>query len=188
MPAATEPSSKRGTMTWSMTQLHATLEATVHEGEDGGAGDGDDEQPRVQPHHRRDHAGRPRGRGGTAAVRRADPRTCVLPAAPRAGRTVGQDVRAVGSVPAWTSSTSRCSCCGSCFGLFLAYHGYNKVFGGGRLAGHGTVVRVDRACAGRTSRPALAAATEIGAGLLFAVGLLTPLAAAGMIGVMFVAS
>jgi len=39
-------------------------------------------------------------------------------------------------------------------------------------------------CAGRAG---IAATTEIGAGLLFAAGLLTPLAAAGIVGVMLVA-
>ena len=72
------------------------------------------------------------------------------------------------------------------FGVGLAYHGYNKVFRGGRLAG------TARWFASIGMRwPALqaraAAGTEIGAGLLFALGLLTPFAAAGMIGVMAVA-
>jgi putative oxidoreductase len=73
------------------------------------------------------------------------------------------------------------------FGLFLAAHGYNKVFGGGGLAGtarwFGSIGMRWPALQAR-----LAAGTEIGAGVLFAAGLLTPLAAAGMIGVMLVAS
>ena len=72
------------------------------------------------------------------------------------------------------------------FGLFLAYHGYNKVFGGGGLKGtagwFGTIGMRWPAWQAR-----LAAATEIGAGLMFAAGILTPLAAAGMIGLMTVA-
>ncbi len=72
------------------------------------------------------------------------------------------------------------------FGLSLAYHGYNKVFGGGGLAGtarwFGSIGMKYPAVQAR-----MAAATEIGAGLMFAVGFLTPLAAAGMIGVMVVA-
>jgi putative oxidoreductase len=72
------------------------------------------------------------------------------------------------------------------FGLFLAYHGYNKIFGGGKLAGtarwFGSMGFRYPAWQAR-----LAAATEIGSGLLFAAGLLTPLAAAGMIGLMAVA-
>ncbi|MDP2291631.1 MAG: DoxX family protein [Actinomycetota bacterium] len=72
------------------------------------------------------------------------------------------------------------------FGVFLAYHGYNKVFGGGGLAGtarwFGSIGMKWPLWQAR-----LAAATEIGAGLMFAAGLLTPLAAAGIVGVMVVA-
>jgi len=72
------------------------------------------------------------------------------------------------------------------FGVFLAYHGYNKVFGGNGLAGTaswfgGIGMRWPQ------WQARIAAATEIGAGLMFAAGLLTPIAAAGMIGVMVVA-
>jgi putative oxidoreductase len=72
------------------------------------------------------------------------------------------------------------------FGLFLAYHGYNKVFGGGGLAG---TARWFGSIGMRWPQwqARIAAATEIGAGVLMAAGLLTPLAAAGMIGVMVVA-
>ncbi len=72
------------------------------------------------------------------------------------------------------------------FGVTLAYHGYNKVFGGNGLEGTaiwfgGIGMRWPK------WQARIAASTEIGAGLLFAAGLLTPLAAAGMIGVMLVA-
>lgn len=72
------------------------------------------------------------------------------------------------------------------FGVFLAYHGYNKVFGGNGLEGTarwfgGIGMRWPK------WQARIAATTEIGAGLMFAAGLLTPLAAAGMIGVMLVA-
>lgn len=72
------------------------------------------------------------------------------------------------------------------FGAGLAAHGYNKVFRGGRLAG---TARWFGSIGMRWPRlqARLAAGTELGAGLLFAAGLLTPLAAAGMIGVMAVA-
>lgn len=72
------------------------------------------------------------------------------------------------------------------FGVGLAAHGYNKVFGGGGLAGTG---RWFGSIGMRWPRwqARLAAATEIGAGLLFAAGLITPFAAAGIIGVMLVA-
>lgn len=72
------------------------------------------------------------------------------------------------------------------FGLFLAYHGYNKFFGPGGLEGtarwfEGIGMRWPR------WQARLAATTEVGSGVLMAAGLLTPLAGAGMIGVMVVA-
>ena len=73
------------------------------------------------------------------------------------------------------------------FGLFLAAHGYNKVFGGGKLAGTGRWFG-SLGMKWPQLQARLAAATEIGAGVLFALGLLTPFAAAGMIGVMVVAT
>ena len=73
------------------------------------------------------------------------------------------------------------------FGLFLAAHGYNKIFGGGKLTGTaGWFESIGMRWPHVQAR--LAAGTEVGAGILFAVGLLTPLAAAGMIGVMTVAT
>ena len=72
------------------------------------------------------------------------------------------------------------------FGVGLAVHGYNKVFGGGGLAGTaGWFESIGMRWPGLQAR--LAATTEITAGLLFAAGLLTPFAAAGMIGLMTVA-
>ena len=72
------------------------------------------------------------------------------------------------------------------FGVFLAYHGYNKVFGGNGLQGtagwFGSIGMKWPLWQARA-----AAATEIGAGLLFAAGLLTPFAAAGIVAVMVVA-
>lgn len=71
-------------------------------------------------------------------------------------------------------------------GLFLAYHGWNKVFGGGGLAGTaGWFGSIGMKWPMWQAR--LAAATEIGAGVLLAAGFVTPLAAAGVIGVMVVA-
>ncbi len=72
------------------------------------------------------------------------------------------------------------------YGLFLAYHGYNKIFNGGKLPG---TARWFASIGMRWPelQARLAAGTEVGAGVLFALGLLTPLAAAGMIGVMVVA-
>jgi putative oxidoreductase len=72
------------------------------------------------------------------------------------------------------------------FGVALAAHGYNKVFGGGGLAGtarwFGSI-----GMKWPNLQARMAAGTEIGAGLLFAAGLLTPFAAAGVIGLMVVA-
>ena len=73
------------------------------------------------------------------------------------------------------------------FGVTLAYHGYNKIFGSGGLAGTtGWFESIGMRWPHVQAR--LAAATEIGTGLLFAAGLLTPFAAAGMIGLMAVAT
>jgi putative oxidoreductase len=72
------------------------------------------------------------------------------------------------------------------FGLFLAYHGYNKFFGSGGLAG---AAGFFESLGMRWPRwqARLAATTELVGGLFMAAGLLTPLAAAGMIGLMVVA-
>lgn len=69
--------------------------------------------------------------------------------------------------------------------VFLA-HGINHVFGGGRIAG------VGRWFESLGMRPGLlhawlASLTEIGAGALLVVGLLTPLGGAGVVGTMVVA-
>jgi putative oxidoreductase len=72
------------------------------------------------------------------------------------------------------------------FGVGLAVHGYNKVFGSGGLTGTaGWFGSIGMKWPPVQAR--LAAGTEIAAGLLFAAGLFTPLAAAGMIGLMTVA-
>jgi putative oxidoreductase len=72
------------------------------------------------------------------------------------------------------------------FGLFLSYHGYNKFFGGGGLKGTtGWFGAIGMKWPAWQAR--IAATTEVGAGVLMAAGLLTPLAAAGMIGIMVVA-
>ena len=72
------------------------------------------------------------------------------------------------------------------FWLFLAYHGYNKFFGPGGLKGtSGWFGSIGMKWPKWQAR--LAATTEVGTGVLLAAGLLTPLAAAGMIAVMIVA-
>ncbi len=73
-------------------------------------------------------------------------------------------------------------------GIALAAHGYNKFFGGGRIPGTARWFESIgmRAGTGRTCA-VMAASTELGSGILVALGLLTPFAAAGMIAVMCVA-
>jgi putative oxidoreductase len=69
--------------------------------------------------------------------------------------------------------------------VFLA-HGYNHIFGGGKIAGTG------RWFESLGMRPGilhawLASVTELGSGVLLLLGLATPLACAGVIGTMIVA-
>ncbi|MFD9670098.1 DoxX family protein [Rhodococcus sp. NPDC059968] len=71
-------------------------------------------------------------------------------------------------------------------GFVIAAHGYNKFFGGGRIPG--TAGWFDSI----GMRPGLlharlAATTEIGSGILLAMGLLTPLAGAAIVALMLVA-
>jgi putative oxidoreductase len=72
-------------------------------------------------------------------------------------------------------------------GITLALHGYQKVFLGGRIPGTARWFESLGMHPGRV-HAVLAASTEIVSGLGFAVGLLTPLTAAGCIGIMTVAS
>jgi putative oxidoreductase len=71
-------------------------------------------------------------------------------------------------------------------GLTFASHGYAKMFSGGRIAG--TAAWFDSIGMKPGRLHALAASiTEMATGVLLALGLLTPFAAAGVIGVMVVA-
>jgi len=72
-------------------------------------------------------------------------------------------------------------------GITLAMHGYQKFFMGGRIPG---TARWFESLGMRPGRlhAYLAACTEIASGLGFAVGLLTPLTAAGCVGIMVVAA
>ncbi len=72
------------------------------------------------------------------------------------------------------------------FGLMMMAHGYNHFFRGGRIAGTGRWFDSLGMKPGRI-HAIVASATELGAGALFALGLLTPFAAAGFIGLMTVA-
>jgi putative oxidoreductase len=69
--------------------------------------------------------------------------------------------------------------------VFLA-HGYNHVFRGGRIAGTGRWFESLGMRPGKL-HALLASVTELAAGPLLILGLLTPLAAAGVIGIMLVA-
>ena len=65
-------------------------------------------------------------------------------------------------------------------------HGINHIFGGGKIAGTGRWFESLGMKPGRL-HAWMASVTEVGAGALLVLGLLTPLAAAGIIGVMLVA-
>lgn len=71
-------------------------------------------------------------------------------------------------------------------GVTLAAHGYNKFFGGGRIAGTGRWFESIGMRPGRR-HAVLAAGSEIAAGLALAAGFLTAPAAAGFVGLMSVA-
>lgn len=72
------------------------------------------------------------------------------------------------------------------FGVGLAAHAYNKLFGPSGLKGTaGWFGSIGMKWPKWQAR--IAAGTEVGAGLLLALGLLTPFAAAGFIGLMIVA-
>jgi putative oxidoreductase len=72
-------------------------------------------------------------------------------------------------------------------GLTMAAHGYNKFFGGGRIPGTAGWFDSMGMRPGKV-HAVLAASTEMGAGLAFAAGLFTPLAAAGFVALMIVAA
>jgi putative oxidoreductase len=71
-------------------------------------------------------------------------------------------------------------------GLTLAAHGYQKFYGGDRIPGAARWFESLGLRPGRVHALA-GASTELGAGVLLAVGLLTPFAAAGFVGDMMVA-
>lgn len=74
-----------------------------------------------------------------------------------------------------------------CAGVTLALHGYQKFFMGGRIPGTARWFESLGMKPGKL-HALLAAGTEIACGLGFAAGLLTPLTAAGFVGLMFVAA
>lgn len=71
-------------------------------------------------------------------------------------------------------------------GITFAAHGYGKFFKGGKIAGTGGWFDSMGMRPGKMHALA-AASTEVGSGLLFAAGLLTPFAAMAMVSVMVVA-
>ncbi|MDE0163250.1 MAG: DoxX family protein [Acidimicrobiaceae bacterium] len=71
-------------------------------------------------------------------------------------------------------------------GMMIFVHGYNKAFRGGKLAGTGRWFQSMGMRPGKV-HAALAAGTEMGVGVLLVLGLLTQLAAAGLIALMLVA-
>lgn len=74
-----------------------------------------------------------------------------------------------------------------CGGITLALHGYQKFFMGGRIQGTAGWFESLGMKPGKL-HAYLAAGTEISCGLGFAIGFLTPLTAAGFVGVMLVAA
>ena len=71
-------------------------------------------------------------------------------------------------------------------GMMIFVHGYNKAFRGGRLAGTGRWFQSMGMRPGKV-HATLAAGTEMGVGVLLVVGLVTQIAAAGLIALMVVA-
>jgi putative oxidoreductase len=74
-----------------------------------------------------------------------------------------------------------------CLGLTLAAHGYNKFFAGGRIPGTAAWFEsIGMKPGGLHAR--IAATAELSAGLGLALGLLTPIPAAGFVALMLVAA
>lgn len=73
-------------------------------------------------------------------------------------------------------------------GITFAAHGYNKFFGGGKIPGTARWFDSIGMKPNGLVHAYVSAVTELGAGLLLALGLLTPLAGAGMVGIMVVAA
>ena len=73
-------------------------------------------------------------------------------------------------------------------GITLAAHGFYKFFLGGKLAGTARWFDSMGMRPNGMVHAVLAASTESGAGIMFALGFLTPLAAAGFVGLMVVAA
>ena len=169
VPAATEPSSKRGTMTLSITQRTATLEATVHRANTAAPATAMTNGRGCSRTCGGDHRRSPRERGRTAASSR---------------RRSHGDVSTSGAVGSATRPRSSRRAVGSVAGvdpidlaLLVRAAGVRAVPRRPRLQQglrrrrprrHGAVVRLDRHALAAASRPGSPPRTEIGAGLLFA--------------------
>lgn len=73
-------------------------------------------------------------------------------------------------------------------GLTMAAHGWNKFFGGGKIPGTARWFDSMGMRPNGKVHAVLAASSELGGGLLFTVGLVTPLAGAAIVGLMVVAA
>jgi putative oxidoreductase len=73
-------------------------------------------------------------------------------------------------------------------GPTIFWHGFNKMFRGGRIAGTGRWFASMGMRPNGTVHAYAASLTEMGTGVLLVLGLLTPVAAAGVIGIMTVAA
>jgi putative oxidoreductase len=73
-------------------------------------------------------------------------------------------------------------------GLTLSAHGYNKFFGGGKIPGTARWFDSMGMKPNGKIHALFAATTELGGGLLLALGLLTPFAGAAFVGLMIVAA
>jgi putative oxidoreductase len=71
-------------------------------------------------------------------------------------------------------------------GLMIFAHGYRKFFGGGKIEGTARWFESIGVRPGRLNA-LMAASTEVGVGVLLTLGLLTPLASAGLMSLMIVA-
>ena len=156
---ATSPSSKRGRMTLSVTHRTATLDSTVQMAKIAAPMTAMMNGRRMQPDHRQNHPGALAEPAVDAGVGRRFHLSLSTGALP------SSDVEDQLNVALLVVRLG--------FGVGLAYHGYNKVFGGGGLAGtSGWFGSIGMRWPAVQAR--LAAATEITTGLLFAAGLAHP--------------
>ena len=146
VPAATEPSSNRGTITWSITHCTAMLDATVHRAKSAAPQTAMMNGRGCRRTMAREH---PDALAGAVETTRRDaPEPRNVSTGSRRGHRTPSWVRRwrtpLGRVRAWTRPISRCSSCGSCSALFLAAPRLQQGVGRREARRHGRVVRVDR--------------------------------------------